>query len=168
MTIRYVFSRNKKYGSRLISWASGLLIKDLDKVPSHGCILIEFTDTSEGIIFESTFDSGVRLVPFSAWLTHNEICRVITPKIQPDKNDVLSQISKMWGKKYDFPGILYFVLSFVGFVLFKRPFSKNNNWSSRDKYFCLEAMFEITNYEKSGMATPAKMCSDLLKREANG
>lgn len=164
MIIRYVFSRNQKYGSKLISWAGGLLVKDLEKLPSHGCILIEFSDSYEGIIFESTFDSGVRLVPFSAWLTHNEICYIITPKVQPDRNKVLSIISRVWGKKYDFPGILYFALCFIRFILFKKCFPKINKWSSENKYFCLEAMFEITNYEKSGMATPAKMCSDLLKR----
>lgn len=163
MIIRYVFSRNQKCGSRLISWASGLLVKDLEKVPSHGCILVEFTDATDSIIFESTFDSGVRLVPFSAWLTHNEICYTITPKQQ--ESNILSIISKIWGKKYDYPGILYFALSFVAFIIFKRPFAKSNNWSSSNKYFCLEAIFDITNYEKSGMATPAKMCSDLLKRE---
>jgi hypothetical protein len=164
MTIRYIFSRNQKCGSKLISWAGGLLIKDLEKVPSHGCILIEFADSSEGIIFESTLDGGVRLVPFSAWLTHNEVCYMITPKEQPDKNKVLSIISRLWGKKYDYPGILYFALCFVGFVLFKKSFPNTNKWSRDDKYFCLEAMFEICEYEHSGMATPAKMCSDLLKR----
>jgi hypothetical protein len=165
MKIHYMFSRNKKIGSKLISWSGGLLVKDLEKIPSHGCILIEFVDSSEGIIFESTLDAGVRLVPFSAWLTHNEVCYMITPKEQPNMNKVLGIVSKMWGKKYDYPGILYFALSFIALIVFKRPFPKSNNWSSRDKYFCLEAMFEICEYEKSGMATPAKMCSDLLKRE---
>lgn len=164
MTIRYIFSRNPKIGSKLISWAGGLLIKDLDKLPSHGCILIEFDDCSEGIIFESTFASGVRLIPYSTWLTHNEICYQITPKEQPDKQKVLSVISNIWGKPYDFPGILFFSLCFIRYYLFKTSFPKVNLWSSDNKYFCLEAMFDITNYEKSGMATPAKMCSDLLKR----
>ena len=168
MLVRYVFSKNQRYGSKLISWAGSLLIKDLEKVPSHGCIQIEFDNTSEGIIFESTMDGGVRLAPLSSWLKHNEICYVIVPKVQPNKEEVLSIISNMWGKKYDYPGILYFALCFVGFILFKRPFPKSNKWASRSRFFCLEAMFDITSYERSGMATPAKMCSDLLKRESNG
>lgn len=73
MKIYYLFSRNKKIGSRLISWASSLLVKDLDKVPSHAALLI---DCENGIqlVVESVLDSGVRIVPYITWQKINEEC----------------------------------------------------------------------------------------------
>jgi len=62
MKVDYLFSRNKKIGSKIISWASGLLIKDLEKVPSHVAILLD-----EHLVMESTLTTGVRAVPYSYW-----------------------------------------------------------------------------------------------------
>lgn len=167
MKIHYIFSRNKKVGSKVIAWASGLLLKDLEKTPSHGAILIEFS-TSESIVFESTLESGVRLVPYSKWLNINELCYKITPKKQPSESEIFQEINNLWGKSYDFKGILYFAYCFVKVLYFKSKFPNKNKWESGDKFYCLEAMFNLTNYDKSGMVTPAKMCLDLMKRENNG
>jgi 23S rRNA pseudouridine2604 synthase len=73
-SISYLFSRNKKIGSRLISWASGLLVKDLRKVPSHMAVLVEMDSLPEGLVIESVFDAGVRIVPYKSWLRLNELC----------------------------------------------------------------------------------------------
>ena len=66
MKIYYIYSRNKLIGSRLISWASGLLIKDLEKIPSHVGILVEGKRFS--LVVESVVGSGVRIIPYESWL----------------------------------------------------------------------------------------------------
>mgnify|MGYP006921285106 CR=1 FL=1 len=56
MKIHYLFSRNKKVGSRLISWASSFFVKDLGKnIPSHIAILID-----DRFVIESVLEGGVR------------------------------------------------------------------------------------------------------------
>lgn len=159
----YLFSRNKKVGSKLISWASGLLIKDLDKVPSHMAILIQLENCKESIVFESTLDSGVRIVPYSAWKEHNEICYKIACPKDLDLNKIFTYVNSMWGKKYDWPGIAYFAWRFFLHFTFKMDFPKENAWQQDDRFFCNELGGKIAGYDHYSMVTPAKMCSDFLK-----
>jgi hypothetical protein len=163
MKLYYLFSRNKKLGSRLIAWASGLLVKDLEKIPSHVAILIEIEGLQEQFVIESVLESGVRIIPWSVWNHKNELCYKI-PCTQPKTLDeIFEEVNAIWGKKYDWPGIAFFGLSFIRYLLFKTPFPQNNAWQSNDKFFCSEAAGRLSGYEKTGMATPAKMCSDFLK-----
>lgn len=164
MKISYIFSRNEKLGSKLISWASGLLIDDLEKVPSHVAILIELDEIQESLVIESVLDSGVRIIPYSVWLTHNELCYKIPCKDQVSTLDeVLLELKDIWGKKYDWKGILYFGWCFILNLTVDRPFPKENKWQSEDRYFCTEAAARLSGYGKHSMTTPAKMCSDFLK-----
>lgn len=160
--IKCLFSRNKLIGSRLIAWASGLLVKDLDKVPSHAAILIELG--SEKLVIESVMSQGVRIVPYHNWLQINEECYSI--EIETTK-DVIQFVKLMWGKKYDYPGILYFAWRFLLYLLFKVKFPKENKWATCSRYFCNELMGKLIDYKNYSMVTPAKMCSDLLKAQNN-
>lgn len=169
MKLYYLFSRNEKIGSKLISRASGLLVKDLEKIPSHIAMLLEFDNIEELFVAESTLESGVRIIPYSVWLQHNELCYKIPCSESIHPNKVFEIFNTIWGKKYDWPGIGYFAICFVKHLLFRIDFPKENKWQSDDKFFCSEAISTITNYTKAGMATPAKMCSDFLKmRVQNG
>lgn len=158
----YLFSRNQKIGSKLIAWASGLLVKDLSKVPSHMAILIE-QEGYESLVFESTLDSNVRILPYTNWLKINEECYKIECPNPRFNSEIFTQVNALWGKKYDWLGIAFFVLCFLAHILFKLPFPKENAWQSDDKYFCNELGGEIAGYRKYSMVTPAKMCSDFLK-----
>lgn len=163
MKIHYLFSRNSKIGSRLISWASGLLLKDLEKVPSHVALLLEFEGANEKFVAESVLEAGMRLIPYSVWLTRNEECYKI-PCVTEFRNvdEVLSVLNEVWGKKYDWKGLMFFAVCFVGHLLFKKPFPKENAWQDDDAYFCTEAAAKLSGYQKHSMTTPAKMCRDFL------
>lgn len=159
----YIFSRNQKIGSKIIAWASGLLVKDLEKVPSHMAMLIEIENFPESFVLESTLESGVRIVPYKNWLEINEECYKITCQKERNLKEILTYVHEYWGKKYDWPGIAYFAWRFFLHLVFKVDFPEKNAWQSDDKYFCNELGGEISGYEKYSMVTPAKMCSDFLK-----
>jgi len=167
MKISYLFSRNEKIGSKLIAGASGLLVKDLEKVPSHVAILLEFEGVSESFVIESVLEAGVRIIPFSVWLEKNELCYRISCGKERTLDEIFKVVNSIWGKKYDWRGILFFSLCFIKHLLFKTPFPKENAWQRDDYYFCSEAAGKISGYEKTGMATPAKMCSDFLKMSSS-
>lgn len=163
MELYYLFSRNQKVGSKLIAWASGLLVKDLEKVPSHMAILIRLDNCKETLVFESVLNGGVRIIPYSVWKTHNELCYKIKCSSTLDLNKIFVYVNEMWGKKYDWPGIAFFAKSFLMHWLFKKEFPQENAWQSDDKFFCNELGGKIAEYPNYSMVTPAKMCSDLLK-----
>jgi hypothetical protein len=158
----YLFSRNKKIGSKIIAWASGLLVKDLAKVPSHMAILIE-EEGLEPLVFESTLDTGVRIVPYENWLKINEECYKIKCCQSWKHQAVFEKVKAYWGKKYDWPGIAYFAWRFFLHLTLKRDFPKENAWQSENKYFCNELGGKFAGYDNYSMVTPAKMCSDFLK-----
>ncbi len=162
MKLYYIFSRNKKIGSRLIAWASGLLVKDLDKVPSHMAILID-VGLGESFVFESILETGVRIIPYTNWLKINEECYKIMCPQDRNLEDILNKVNEYWGKKYDWYGIAFFALCFINHLVFKKPFPKDNAWQQEEAYFCNELGGEIAQYPKYSMVTPAKMCSDFLK-----
>jgi hypothetical protein len=162
INLYYLFSRNQKIGSRLIAWASGLLVKDLEKVPSHMAVLIE-QDGYEPLVFESTLEANVRIIPYKNWLQINEECYKVKCPKERTTSEVFAHVYKLWGKKYDTGGIAFFALCFLAHILAKVPFPKDNAWQSDNKYFCNELGGLIAGYVKYSMVTPAKMCSDFLK-----
>jgi hypothetical protein len=163
MKLYYTFSKNNKIGSKLIRWFSGLLLKELDNIPSHVALVVECENLV--MVFESAVFVGVRVVPLESWLSFNEICYVFPE--ENVQNDVSEIIAQSWNKGYDYLGVLYFIAAFINKKLFNKPFPKSNKWSSENRYFCTEIAAKLTGYDKHEMATPAKMCYDLLKiREA--
>lgn len=163
----YLFSRNEKIGSKVIARASGLLVKDLERIPSHVAILIEFEGVSQKFVIESVLESGVRIIPFSVWLNKNELCYQIPCEKKRTLDEVFEVMNSIWGKKYDWRGIGFFSIAFIRHFLFKTPFPEKNEWQRDDYYFCSEAAGILSGYKKTGMATPAKMCSDFLKMDSS-
>lgn len=157
--VDYVFSRNKKIGSRLIAWASGLLIKDLDKVPSHVAVLLD-----DYLIMESTLMGGVQCLPYSYWKQKHEECyRIPCEQVKRDREQIAEVFESVYGKGYDYLAVLFFVQCFLAHWMFKKPFPKENKWESKDKFMCTEFAGRLSDYNKHSMTTPAKMCSDFLK-----
>lgn len=163
VNISYIFSRNDKIGSKAISWASGLLVKDLEKVPSHMAILIELEGCPEAFVLESTLSTGVRIAPYNVWLQHNELCYKFESKQKMTLSEIFDKMDLYWNKKYDWPGISFFAVCFIKYIIFKSEFPKENAWQSDDRFFCNELGGEIAGYPKYSMVTPAKMCSDFKK-----
>lgn len=162
----YLFSRNQKIGSRIIAWASGLLITDLEKIPSHMALLIKIEGFSNAFVLESVLEAGVRIAPYSKWLEINEECYKIKCDKERTLEEIFSKVHDYWGKKYDWFGIAYFAWRFFLNLAFKKPFPKENAWQSDSRYFCNELGGEISGYEKYSMVTPAKMCVDFLKSQS--
>jgi hypothetical protein len=160
-TVSFIFSRNKKIGSKLISWSSKFIVTDLEKLPSHVAILVE-DDQGNGLVYESVLESGVRIVPYKNWKVINEECYKIPAKRRYEDYEIHEILEDVWGKKYDWMGILYFAVRSIGFIVFSFAYPPNNKWSSSKKFFCCEFAGRL-NGKNYSMTTPAKMCSDLRK-----
>lgn len=158
MKVEYLFSRNKKIGSRLIAWASKYEKLDLDEIPSHIGVLIDGT-----MVIESTLTTGVRLIPYEHWKTKNELLYKL-PCVTSYRHSspTLKKAFSLWGKKYDWFGIAFFAVSFIRLILFDTPMPKENKWQKHDKYFCTEYAGKLTGLDLS-MHSPAKICDEWLK-----
>lgn len=160
MKVHYLFSRNEKLGSRLICWVSGLLIKDLEKIPSHVAVLLD-----EHFVMESVAFGGVRCVPYSYWKSVNEECyKISCGELEKSKEEVAEAYENIYGKGYDWSGILYFSFCFIRHFLLNYEFPKINKWQNKNKFFCTEFAGRLSKYKKYSMTTPAKMCLDLLNK----
>lgn len=159
MKIQYVFSRNKKCGSKLIAWASALFPNHITNLkngaPSHVAILL-----NETIIIESTLTTGVRMLPYNKWKQINEELYKID---RTGKGEcVKCLLFEVWGKKYDWFGILYFTYQMIKHLIFKSNLPDKNKWEREEYFFCTEFAARLEGYNYS-MTTPAKMCNDLLE-----
>jgi len=159
MKIQYVFSKNKKCGSKLIAWASSLFSSHTTNlkngIPSHVAILL-----NEAIIIESTFSTGVRMLPYNKWKQINEELYKVD---RINKGEcVKCLLFEVWGKKYDWFGILYFTYHMITHLIFKSKLPNKNKWEREEYFFCTEFAARLEGYNYS-MTTPAKMCNDLLE-----
>ncbi len=165
MKVEYVFSRNEKIGSKAIAWGSALFpdhVSLLDnKIPSHVAVLLD-----ETFIIEAVFSGGVRIIPYSEWLKHNEMLHRIEEKSVVTIALVQELLFEMYGKKYDWFGILYFGWSMAKHYILGKQLPKTNKWEREDYFFCTEFAARLKGYNYA-MTTPAKMCNDLLKIEGN-
>lgn len=159
MKYSYLFSRNKKIGSKLIVWSSSLFknhITNLNKgVPSHVAVLVD-----KMFVIESVFCGGVRIVPFKKWLEINELLYIIEKDTTGECPKCV--LTEVWGKKYDWLGIMYFSYQMIKHLIFKSNLPVNNKWERENYYFCTEFAGRIGGHNYS-MTTPAKMCNDLLE-----
>lgn len=169
MSYHYLFSKNNKIGSKVISWVSSLFKQDItnldpNKIPSHVAVLID-----ECLVIESTLDTGVRIIPYNKWKELNEeLYKIECIQSKNKLSEVKKQLLfEMWGKKYDWKGILYFAKCMLMYYFFKKPLPNHNKWERENYYFCTEFAARLTNYNYS-MTTPAKMCNDFIKVGLNG
>jgi len=162
MKVEYIFSNNKKIGSRLIAWAAKYENLGLEENPSHVAVLLNDT-----LVIESTFSTGVRIIPYAKWLEkNNEVARIPCDNIYRPSMDIFKELTSLWGKKYDWSGILFFGLSYLKLIIFKKPMPKNNKWQKPDLYFCSEFV-EVLSGHKCSMHSPAKLLKDWSKDGEN-
>lgn len=159
MKIQYVFSRNKKCGSKLIAWGSALFPSHVTNlkngIPSHVAVLID-----DKFIAESVLTSGVRIVPYKKWASFNEELYRFD---RTQKGECINcLLNEMWGKKYDWFGILYFAYSMSKHLIFNSSLPCKNKWERENYFFCTEFAARLGDYNYS-MTTPAKLCNDLLE-----
>ena len=158
MKVQYLFSKNKKIGSRIISWAAKFEKLPMDDLPSHVAVLVD-----EQWVIESTLTTGVRIAPYDKWKEINqELHKIPCSVFNRDSKLVLSEATAVWNKKYDWSGIMYFALCYIGLILFKKPLPKQNKWQKKNKYFCTEYIGTLTGIEHS-MSSPAKLLCDILE-----
>lgn len=157
MKVEYLFSRNKKIGSRLIAWAASYEKLPIKEIPSHCAILLD-----ETWVIESTLFTGVRVAPYEKWkIINEELYRIPCVTASRDSKETLSLATSVWNKGYDWPGVLYFLFCYVQLILFKRSIPKENKWQKKRLYFCTEYMAKLTGLNFS-MASPAKALVILL------
>ena len=136
MIVQELFSKREgDFFSWLIRFATKPLAKKtpFKNIPSHNCI------RKGHFVYESTFFSGVRIIPFESWNKVNTIVGVNQRSIPISDSQFEKVFVDIWGKKYDWKGILYFGFSLVRFRLFGKKIPKVNKWNDRNKYFCSEA-----------------------------
>lgn len=155
MKVEYLFSKNKKIGSRVISWAAKYEKLELDNNPSHAAVLL-----NENIVIESTFFTGVRIIPYKRWLEINtEVARIPCNNLHRKSMDVFDELTKLWDEKYDWLGILFFAISYIKLILFKEKLPEKNKWQDKNKYFCTELLARLSGCGCS-MHSPAKLLSE--------
>lgn len=160
--VYYLFSKNKKIGSKLISWSTGFLSPGLADVPSHVAVLV--VDGDLELVYESTFSSGVRIVPFQKWRELNTILYKIEIRKIPNTTELSHILNDVWGKSYDWPGILYFAYRLTGYILFSIKMPKKNRWASSKKFFCTEFAARLEGLDYS-ITCPGKMFLEITGRE---
>lgn len=155
----YLFSRNEKMGSKLISWAGSKLVP-LDKVPSHVAILV-----NEKWVLESTLDKNVRVIGYNAWLELNEeLYKVSGGDLEFDL--IKSLYKALEGHKYDWGGIAYYAIRFALYYAFKLPIPYKNLLQSENKYFCCEVIGKLNNINYS-MTAPVEVYIELKAKNNN-
>jgi len=159
MKIHYLFSNRNKWGSKLIAWASSKQTGCFDEYPSHVAVLI-----NEKLVVESVFGRGVRIIPYTKWKQiNNEVYKIPCTQKTRSSQEITDEIDRIWGRPYDWKGIMFFTWAFLGFIIFNKPMPKKNKWQRNSHFFCTEFAGRIAgvNYE---MTTPAKMLSEMLEK----
>lgn len=147
--IRYVGSsrKGKKIGSELIKWGTKDLHPELEPC-SHLAIIVRDT-----LVIESTMNTGVRIIPYKKWLELNDIIHNFEKPYDGKLSDYLPSIlDRMWGKSYDYAGVLYFAWRIILWKFLKKELPKTNAWESEGKRFCVEIFGE-----KLSMVSPIQM-----------
>lgn len=151
MKIHYLFSKNQKIGSKIISRGTNFLVLGIEDTPSHAAILL-----NGRWVVESTLESGFRVIPYSQWLEIN----IEIEKIECNKEWTMQQIKELYRplktKKYDFLGVLYFGWRVLLQKLLNIKKPEHNRFNHTDKYFCCEVIGVMTrvSYE---MTAPVEL-----------
>ncbi len=159
MKVEYLFSKTpKSIVSKLISWAAKYEKLDLEKYPSHIAVLID-----ETLVVESTLLTGVRMMPYKTWKKKNEeLFRIPCMEQERSSKEVLEKATQLYGKNYDWVGILFFAWRYLGLIIFGRPLPSKNHWQNDNRFFCCEYAATLTG-ENLSMKSPARVCRDWLE-----
>ena len=159
MSTRILFSYNNKLGSKIIRVASALFdssgLRYCD-IPSHTAILMHGT-----FVVESVMHGGVRIIPYDVWKQKNT--EIASLPVEEFKEPVVTLISEMWGRKYDFVGLMYFVYAVLASKLFKKQIPTQNPFESDNKFFCVELVGRCLGIPNYSTTTPAELMVFLLR-----
>lgn len=158
--VDYIFSKNTKIGSRLISWGTKHLANDKTRIPSHGAILI-----NNRWVLESTLETGVRVLTYKKWLEINQELYKIPSDIT-DYTIIKNSYKQLKNKKYDWLAVIYLTFFVLLNKYFKVDIPKQNKWQSKNNYFCLEVKGKLTNKDYS-MITPVELAEILEETYVN-
>lgn len=154
-----IFSRNKKIGSKLISWGTKHLSSTPPPIPSHAAFLIE-----ERWVFESTIEKGISVSTWSKWSEKNELLDMIY--LGEYDYDVIKALYRdLDGLKYDYLGVIYLGIKVLLNKLLKLPIGWRNLLESDKRYFCSEVIESLIGYDLS-MVSPFQL-RDLLRSRGN-
>lgn len=156
--VQYLFSQNDLIGSKAIVWGTRHEFPELKKeeTPSHVAILI-----NEKWVFESTLETGVRVIGYTEWSKKNrEVAKIDCTLEHRYYEDIKAMFKALKEKKYDWGGAVY-----LGFCLGANKacnveIPKENKWHREHKYFCCEVMAEMTGLDYQ-MSSPVKVMMDL-------
>lgn len=155
--VHYLFSRNEKIGSKLISWGTAHLEPSVYNTPSHIAILV-----NNRWVHESTLDSGVRVISYEKWLEINEeVEKIACIKETREYKEIKQIFKEIKDKDYDYFGVSYMGIHVASNKYFNTEIPETNKWENPDKYFCCEAVEKLTGISSSSMKAPVQMMVEL-------
>ena len=157
--VEYVFSRNKKIGSRIISYFTKSLGLGTSPVPSHVAVLID-----NKWIYEATISSGVRVISYKRWLTINEQTHRIDIGDYRHHSQLKTIMRETKAKRYDYLGVIYLGIFILRKLLTRIEVPIKNKWHSPDKYFCSELVGKLLGISHE-MSAPVEILIKLQERD---
>ena len=150
--VHYLFSRNKKIGSRLIAWGTKHLTS-IKTTPSHIAILV-----NERWVHESTLETGVRVISYKKWKEINEEVEKV-PCIHKyrDYDEIKKIYQSIKDKKYDWSGVIYLGIFLALNKIFGVKIPEKNKWEKPNRYFCCEAVEKMTDLGPASMKAPVQI-----------
>lgn len=153
--IAIIFSRNKKIGSKIISYFTSHLNKTNLPTPSHVALLV-----NGRWICESTLEKGVHIISIDKWSAVNEIV-YIKPFKSIIFSDIKDELKKIVNKKYDWLGVIYFAICILLHRYFHISIPIKNLWHSDNKYFCTEVLRTIFPDKTFSMCAPVQILNEM-------
>ena len=157
--VSFLYSNNKKCGSKLISWATRDHGQSLQETPSHFSILLY-----DWLVIESTLAFGLEPKLYSKFKDHNNIIAQFAPK--DGKRDAALIAKKTADKNrnanYDFAGALFLGWHAIMRFHFDKPLPKVNRFDSAKDFFCNEIYADLYGGDVS-MKHPNWLMKDMMK-----
>lgn len=159
--IKFVYTKNKRIGSKIIRFFTRMNGQSTSEIPSHFSIMVY-----DWLIIESTLSSGVKVGFASEFLPKHEVVACFRP--MNNQREYFLKAKKMTGKiysgKYDFMGAIYLGLMQMLNTLFGMKMPKNNKFESGNRYFCNELYSFISNKNVS-MEHPNSLMLEMKRNE---
>jgi len=159
--IQFIYSNNKKIGSRIISFACRDHGQLASETPSHFSILIY-----EWIIIESTMARGVAPKLFSTFMDTNKIIAIFEPKT--DSKGVVALAKRVADNirkaRYDFLAALYVGWRSLLRYYCDKKIPATNKFDNAKEFFCNEIYRDIYGGDVS-MKHPNWLLNDMNKDE---
>jgi hypothetical protein len=155
VTVHYLFSKNDKIGSKIISWGTKHLEPTVKDTPSHTALLI-----NNRWVHESTLETGVRVISYDKWKQINTEVAKIECSVKRSYPIIKKMYQEIRHRKYDWMGIIYQGIWVALNKFFKKPIPEINRLEDPDKYFCCEVVGRLTNTDCS-MKSPVQLMVEL-------